>query len=145
MRKIDIFITHSWRQHQQWIELTKCLDQIDYLTWRNFSVPWHDPALHPSRENEYKIIQEIYETQIVPVDIIIYIIDLLSSKGNKRWLEKSLEYGKKYNKKVYGVQFNQDLTFDYKKIWFTDTYEFNKHSIEEIIEINSKPAEFKYL
>ena len=50
MRKLDVFISHGWRRHNEWEEVVAILDGIEDLTWRNFSVPWHDPALHPSTE-----------------------------------------------------------------------------------------------
>ena len=70
-----------WREHEEWLAIVSALDSMDDLTWRNFSVPWHDPALHPSRDPDYSIIEKTYETQISPCDITILIIDLFKSKG----------------------------------------------------------------
>ena len=60
----------------------------------------HDPALHPSRDPDYSIIEKTYETQISPCDVIILIIDLFKSKGSARWAEKGGSIQRKISKAV---------------------------------------------
>ena len=45
MLMIDCFITHVWRQSEQWVTFENFLYNDKLIKWRNFSLPWHDPAL----------------------------------------------------------------------------------------------------
>ena len=145
LKKIDIFISHSWREHEEWLSLVNVLDSIDNLTWRNFSVPWHDPALHPSREPDCSIIEKTYKTQIIPCDISILIIDLFKSKGGARWAEKAMQYSKEYDKPIYGIKFDGELTLPQIEASCDECYEMSTENIRRIIDNHSKDALFKYI
>ena len=146
LKKIDIFISHSWREHEEWLSLVSVLDSIDNLTWRNFSVPWHDPALHPSREPDCSIIEKTYKTQIIPCDIAIVISVYLSPKverdGRKRL---KCNTAKEYNKPIYGIKFDGELTLPLIEASCDECYEMSTENIRKIIDNHSTDALFKYV
>lgn len=145
LKKIDIFISHSWREHEEWLAIVSTLDDMEDITWRNFSVPWHDPALHPSRDPDYGIIEKTYETQISPCDIIILIIDLFKSKGSARWAEKAVQFSKKYQKPIYGIKFDSNITFASIEASCTECYQMSAENVRKIIDNHSTDARFKYI
>ena len=145
LKKIDIFISHSWREHEEWLAIVSTLDDMEDITWRNFSVPWHDPALHPSRDPDYGIIEKTYETQISPCDIIILIIDLFKSKGSARWAEKAVEFSKKYQKPIYGIKFDSNITFSSIEASCTECCPMSAENVRKIIDNHSTDARFKYI
>ena len=58
---IDIFITHAWRYHQDWKNLVDLLNSHAHRGWRNFSLPWYDPALDPRTEKGGQIVRRHLE------------------------------------------------------------------------------------
>jgi hypothetical protein len=63
----DLFLTHAWRYHDDWTRMAEMLDHCDGVKWRNFSVPWHDPAMDANTEVGGRSIRNWLESQIVPV------------------------------------------------------------------------------
>jgi hypothetical protein len=100
---IDIFISHAWRNHQEWLDVIKIINNIDDLEWRNFSVPWHDPALRPQTEIGKKHIYTLLKTQIIPCQICFIISDLYKLKGNQLWIDLAIEYANEYKVPIFYI------------------------------------------
>ncbi len=77
----DLFITHAWRYHDDWKHLVDLLNAHDVRAWRNFSLPWYDPALDPRTEAGGKVVRWNLETQIIPVRAVVLLSSLLSEPG----------------------------------------------------------------
>lgn len=148
LHKLDIFIAHAWRNHEQWMDLVNGFDSIEHLTWRNFSVPWHDPALHPSRPNEYDLIKDTYETQIIPADVSIVIFDLYAQKSNVRWLDLCVDISKQYDRPLFGIHKQKIEDYGFT-INFLNKFSAIEESVDNITSIiadkYSKPTEFRYI
>jgi hypothetical protein len=99
----DLFLTHAWRYHEDWTELGALLDAHDGLSWRNFSVPWHDPALDANTELGGRFIRNWLETQILPVHAVLFLAGVYAVKSNRRWLDLELELARSHGKPVIGV------------------------------------------
>ena len=85
--RIDLFISHAWIFHNEWKEFVDWVNKIEELEWRNFSVPWHDPAFLPSTEIGYKNITTNLKTQVIPCDLCIILTDLYKQNRNIKWLD----------------------------------------------------------
>lgn len=143
--KIDLFIAHAWRVHDEWQSLVDLIDSIPDLTWRNFSVPWHDPALRPSTELGLQLIEEVYVSQIVSVDCCVIILDLLKSKSNARWLYKAVEIAKNNNVPVSSI-FNDSQYIPYgADIGLVEPLQANPEEIGKLIQIYGEEATFRYV
>lgn len=79
------------------------LDGLAGVTWRNFSVPWHDPAMTPNSETGKKHIMNSLENQIIPTHGIIFLAGVYSVKSCQKWLDIELEMARKHKKPVIGV------------------------------------------
>jgi hypothetical protein len=99
----DVFISHAWRYHDSWSQMVDLLDEQNDFPWRNFSMPWHDPAMSPHTENGSVHIHNCLENQIKPVDVVIILADVYAVKSNRKWLEFELNLARKYNKPVVGI------------------------------------------
>jgi hypothetical protein len=102
-RTYDLFITHAWRYHDDWKRLVNLFNAHDVRGWRNFSLPWYDPALDPRTESGGKIVRWQLETQIIPVQAVILLSSVLSEPGTRKWLDFELEMARKHNKPVLAL------------------------------------------
>ena len=72
-------------------------------SWRNFSLPWYDPALDPRTPEGGKIVRWNLETQIIPVHAVLFLAGVWTEPGTHKWLEFELEMARKHNKRVLAV------------------------------------------
>jgi hypothetical protein len=99
----DIFITHAWRYHEDWTRFSELMDKIPGLVWRNFSLPWHDPAISPNTEVGGRFIRSFLETQIIPVQVVVLLAGVYEVRSARRWVEMEIEMARKHNKPIIGV------------------------------------------
>lgn len=99
----DLFITHAWRYHDDWTRLAEMLDRQPGLAWRNFSLPWHDPAMDPNSQVGGAFIRDFLETQIIPAHGVILLSGVYAIKSARRWLDLEIEFAHKHNKPIIGI------------------------------------------
>lgn len=99
----DIFLTHAWRFHDDWSKFSKLLDGNPGITWRNFSLPWHDPAIKAYTESGGRFIRDFLEGQIIPVHCVVLLTGVHEINSARRWLDMEVEIARKYNKPLIGV------------------------------------------
>ena len=88
---IDCFVTHVWRESPQWVEFEKFLYNDKKIKWRNFSLPWHDPALKLGEGLGKKLLLKDLTNQIKPSKIFFLLESLYEKKGNLFWLDFQLK------------------------------------------------------
>ena len=99
----DIFITHAWRYHDDWTRMEELLDSYKELNWRNFSVPWHDPAMEAHTEIGGKYLRSLLESQIIPVCGVILLNSVYETKSSRKWVDYEVEIAKKHHKTILAV------------------------------------------
>ena len=99
----DIFISHAWRYHDDWIRMGELFDQCSGIRWRNFSVPWHDPAMNPNTEVGGKFIRDWLESQIIPVYGFILLNSVFEVKSSRKWVQLEVEMARKHNIPIVAV------------------------------------------
>jgi hypothetical protein len=99
----DIFITHAWRYHDDWTRLSSLFDAEKSIKWRNFSVPWYDPALDPNTELGAKAIRSWIDGQIRPVIGTVLLDGVYAVKSTRKWLELEVELSRDHHKPVVVV------------------------------------------
>lgn len=87
---IDCFISHVWRQSEQWVSFEKFLYEDKKIEWRNFSLPWHDPALKVGSGLGKKLLMDNLVNQILPSKIFFLLESLYEKKSNFFWLDFQL-------------------------------------------------------
>jgi hypothetical protein len=100
---VDIFITHAWRYHEDWTRAGELLDATEGLTWRNFSVPWYDPAMDPNTEIGGAFVRRWLESQITPVRAVLFLAGVYRVKSNRKWLELEVELARHHRKPILGL------------------------------------------
>ncbi len=102
-RTVDIFITHAWRFHQDWKCLVDLLNAHDARGWRNFSLPWYDPALDPRTETGGQVVRWNLESQIIPVHAVILLASVMREPGTRKWLDHELAMARLHKKPVLAL------------------------------------------
>ena len=107
----DLFITHAWRYHDDWTRLGDLLDRTPDLSWRNFSVPWYDPAVDPNTETGTRFVRKWLESQISPVAAVIFLGGVYAAKSARRWLELEVEMARRRSKPVIALPMFGEVQF----------------------------------
>jgi hypothetical protein len=102
-RAVDVFITHAWRYHRDWKLLVDLLNAHDLHRWRNFSLPWYDPALDPRTESGGKTVRWHLEAQIIPAHAVLLLTSVLSEPGTRKWLDYEIELSRKHGKPIIAI------------------------------------------
>lgn len=100
---LDIFITHAWRYHEDWSLIADMLDRVPDLKWRNFSLPWHDPAMTPNSELGGKFIRDFLERQIIPAHGVVFLSGVYAVKSAQQWLDLELKMARAHGKPIIGL------------------------------------------
>lgn len=99
----DIFATHAWRFHDDWTKFSELMDKIPGLMWRNFSLPWHDPAISPNTETGGRFIRSSLESQIIPVHVVVLLAGVYEIRSARVWVDMEVEMAKRHNKPIIGM------------------------------------------
>jgi hypothetical protein len=99
----DIFITHAWRYHDDWMRLSSLFDAEKSIKWRNFSVPWYDPAFDPNTELGARAIRNWIDGQIRPVIGTVLLDGVYAVKSARIWLELEVELSRNHGKPVVAI------------------------------------------
>ena len=57
------------------------------MSWRNFSLPWHDPAMNANSEVGGRFIRDSLEAQIITVDAVVILASVYLSISARKWFE----------------------------------------------------------
>ena len=106
---IDLFIAHAWRFHPEWVKLSDAIENNFLESVRNFSLPWHDPAISPNSEYGKNFLDSQLKSQITPASFVILIDDLFKVESNLRWLFASMDFALIQNKNLVFVNGNTNI------------------------------------
>ena len=79
------------------------MDQIPGILWRNFSLPWHDPAISPNTEAGGRFIRSSLESQIIPVHVVVLLAGVYAIRSARLWVDMEVEMAKKHNKPIIAM------------------------------------------
>jgi hypothetical protein len=102
-RMYDLFITHAWRYHDDWVRASEMFDKFLGGSWRNFSVPWYDPALDPNTDVGKRLVHRWLEQQIVPTCGVILLSSVYQNQSARKWVVLEVELARKYQKRVVAL------------------------------------------
>lgn len=102
-RPVDLFLTHAWRNHADWLEMVRLLDSAPGRTWRNFSLPWYDPALDPNTELGGRTVRDGLERQVIPAAAVIFLRGVYAVPSSRKWLDLEVGYARRHGKPVIAV------------------------------------------
>jgi hypothetical protein len=96
----DLFLTHAWRYHDDWNRFVTLLDGVPSFEWRNFSLPWYDPAFDPRSPVGERMVMRSLESQIGPVHCVILLASVYETRSARHWLDIELGIARRHGKPV---------------------------------------------
>ena len=109
LKTYDIFISHAWFYSKGYNRAVELLNGAANFTWRNYSVPKHDPVIDPNTEvGQRKLTKELDE-QVRPVNCVLVMAGMYAS--HKFWIQKEIDLAQSYSKPIIGlVPWGQERT-----------------------------------
>jgi hypothetical protein len=102
-RTYDLFITHAWRYHDDWNRFSEVMNKESYFRWRNFSVPWYDPAVDVNTDAGKKFVIDWLEKQIIPCHVVVVLDSVHGVNSARRWVEDEIRIARDLKKPVLGL------------------------------------------
>jgi len=116
----DVFVTHAWRYHDDWNRAADILDGVAGFKWRNFSVPWYDPAMDPNTAVGGKFVRDWLESQILPSHVVLFLDSVYAVKSARKWLDTELEMARAARKPVIALPASGAAGVDLKVLTMAD-------------------------
>lgn len=100
-----IFISHAWKYSSDYNKIVEWLDEAQeegLLTWKNYSVPVHDPKIDPNTTVGKNKLKEALKNQISPASKIIVLAGMYASYSD--WIDFEISTAISQNKYIIGVK-----------------------------------------
>lgn len=95
----NLFISHSWTYSNQYNKLVDLLDNANYFSYRNYSVPKDDP-IHDA--NNAKELYDAIKKQVGYAQVVIILAGVYSSYS--RWIDKEIEIAQILGKPILAIE-----------------------------------------
>lgn len=100
-----IFISHAWKYSSDYNKIVEWLNEAQedgLLTWKNYSVPEHDPKIDPNTTVGKNKLKEALKNQISPASKIIVLAGMYASYSD--WIDFEISTAISQNKYIIGVK-----------------------------------------
>jgi len=101
LKRYDVFISHAWEYDYEYHRLESLLDGAANFSWRNFSVPSHDPLLNPARSSSFQELAGALAAQIRPVHCVLILSGMYCA--HRQWIQAEIQIAASYQKPIIGV------------------------------------------
>lgn len=101
----NIFISHAWNYSEHYNKIVQWMNEaqsIGKLTWKNYSVPEHDPLIDPDSTSGKKQLKEELKEQIAPASKVIILAGMYVSYSG--WIDFEIDTAVDYGKYIIGVK-----------------------------------------
>ena len=90
MRTYNLFISHSWTYSNEYRNLINLLNQRNYFSYHNFSVPMSDP-LHTNGTDRQ--LYNAIKNKISPSSVVLILAGVYASYS--KWIDKEIYIAKR--------------------------------------------------
>lgn len=102
LKDYRLFISHRWKYGETYNSMVKLLDNHQYFSWINYSVPEHDPLIDPSSKTGKAKLIELLDNQIKPVQCVIICAGMYVNSSN--WIQEEINIATSYKKPIVAVK-----------------------------------------
>ena len=98
LKTYDVFISHAWTYHDDYYRVERFLNDAPFFSWRNYSVPEHDPLQLPSTS----ALKEQLRKQIRPVNVVLILAGMYVAHSD--WIQFEIDFAHAINKPMIGIR-----------------------------------------
>ncbi len=98
----DLFISHAWRNSDDYDRLVDILNAAPRFEWRNYSSPRHDPAKDPDTAAGRRALRIALDGQIRPVNCVLIISGMYAAYSF--WIQAEINIAESYGKPIVGIR-----------------------------------------
>lgn len=136
LKTYDLFISHAWFYSKGYDTVVELLKEAPNLSWRNYSVPQHDPVVDPNTDAGRRKLTTELDQQIRPINCFLVIAGMYASY--KYWIQKEVEIAQSYGKPIIGlIPWGQERTPAYIQEIANEMVRWNTNSIVQAIREHS--------
>lgn len=96
LRTYDIFICHDWEYSDEYYRVCELLNAAPNFSWRNRSVPEHDPLDTNDK------LQKNLRDQIRPADVMLVLAGMYSARSG--WMDWEMSFARRIGQSIIGIR-----------------------------------------
>ncbi len=101
LKTYDLFISHAWFYNKGYNRVVELLNDSSNFTFRNYSVPEHDPLVDSNTPVGQRKLTSLLRGQIKPVNYFLVTAGMYSK--HKFWIQKEVEIAQEFHKPIIGL------------------------------------------
>jgi len=105
MALYNVFISHAWKYTEHYNKIVQWLNEAQAegeFTWKNYSVPEHDPAIDPNTTVGKGKLKAALDAQIKPASKVIVLAGMYAAHSD--WIGYEIDTAVSYEKYIIGVE-----------------------------------------
>ncbi|WPN57483.1 TIR domain-containing protein [Pseudomonas sp. P9_31] len=99
MQTFHLFISHSWNYSDAHDKLVKLLNAHPTFSYKNFSVPLHNPIIGAQTDKQ---LEQAIENKIRPCSAVLIMAGMYSTYS--KWINKEIEIAKRMGKVIIAIK-----------------------------------------
>jgi hypothetical protein len=96
LRTYAVFICHDWEYSDEYYRVCDLLNYAPNFSWRNLSVPEHDPL------DTNDMLQKNLRDQIRPADVMLVLAGMYTARSE--WMDWEMAFARRIGKSIIGVR-----------------------------------------
>jgi hypothetical protein len=96
LRTYNIFISHAWSYNEDYRRVEGFLNSAPNFTWRNLSVPKHDPIL-----NSQQLTTEL-NNQMRPANVFLILSGMYVAHSD--WIDYEINFARRIGRPIIGIR-----------------------------------------
>ena len=98
LKTYRLFISHAWTYNDDYYRLVNLLNNANNFSWRNYSVPKHDPV----DANNTTKLAEALQNQMRPTQVVLIISGMYAAY--RKWIQYEIDLAAHWNKPIIGIR-----------------------------------------
>ncbi len=138
MREYNLFISHSWSYGDAYVRLCNLLNEANYFSYNNFSIPENDPLRINAKSNSayQRLLREKLKEQMKHASVVLILAGVYASYSDS--IEMEIEIANELEKPIIAVEpWGSEKTSSIVKANADAIVSWNTSSIVEAIKAHS--------